>query len=255
VSRSKLKRRVTFTGLRLLILAALVGLWQLAVETGFFDERLIASPSQIVAAVPTVVQGKDFWENVRLTLWQTAVAFLLATVIGLALGVVAAANRAVRKAIVPYVILANSFPTILLYPVFIVVLGLGTPSIVAVAIFLGVMVIALNTMEGLLGVPSVFTTVGRSLNASRLQLFLKVKVPAARALVFAGLRVALLYTFLSVIATQFLLTGQGLGFVIIRYYGFFQIEELYASIALVAAFTLALEFVLSRIERRIAGHF
>ena len=132
-------------------------------------------------------------------------------------------------------------------------LGIGTKSLIAVAIGLPIMVISLNTMEGLLGVPPVYESVGYSLRASRYQQFFKVRLPAARTLIFAGWRVGLLYTFLSVISVQFLLTGQGLGYLIIRYYYFFQTKELYASIVIVAIITLLIESLLMLAERLVVG--
>jgi NitT/TauT family transport system permease protein len=245
--------KVRINILRALVLVITIAAWQAIVQFDVMSDRVLASPTQIVSAIPTVLDHPDFWSSVRVTLWQTFVTFVLALAVGSILGILMSSYRAVRKAFVPYVVLLNSFPAVLLYPIFLIVFGLGTSSVVAVAIGLPIMVISLNTMEGLAGVPPVYESVGRSLRASPRQQFFKVRLPAARALIFTGWRVALLYTFISVVAIQFLLTGQGLGFLIIRYYDFFLVKELYASIVLVAVITIIIELALMLVEWLVVG--
>ena len=109
-----MSHRLRINLLRVLVVVVVLSGWQAIVEFDVMNERTLASPTQIARAIPKVLDHPEFGESLRLTLWQTELTFVLAMVIGTVLGILMSAYRSLRKAFQPYIILGNSFPTVLL---------------------------------------------------------------------------------------------------------------------------------------------
>lgn len=140
-------------------------------------------------------------------------------------------------------------PTVLLYPVFLIFFGRTTSCIVALTSLTAIVPIILNTRQALADVNPTFVRVGLIMNLSDRQILRHVLFPAAVPVIFAGIRLGLIYMLLIVVALEFLVGVGGLGFFISDVSYKFRIPDLYAAIVAVLILSAALMYGLKRVQR------
>src|SRR5690606_4454213 len=97
-------------------------------------------------------------------------------------------------------------PMFLLYPLFMVVFGRNSATIVVIALVTGLPPVILKTVEGIAGRRRVLLNVGRSFNLTQTQMFFKIVLPSALPAIFLGLRLGLIYTMITIVAVEYLIT-------------------------------------------------
>lgn len=179
-----------------------------------------------------------------------AASFAGAAVGGIALAYVMTQVGWLRKALTPYLDIFYAVPIFALYPVVVVLLGGGSLPIILLAGMFSSVVIIANTIVGFTSVPPITMKLARSLRLSRAQQLRHVLLPAALPDILAGLKLGMSYSIIAVLAGEFILSPQGLGHVVANAYTTFSTVDLYAGIAIVAAFALMANFALSSILSR-----
>src|SRR5690606_28131534 len=132
----------------LLPFVLLAVVWQLAVELGWIDKFLVSSPSDVGAALINLSQDGELARGLQPTLVGLALSFALASIVGVARGLVLGWYRRLGDAVAPFVWFIYSAPVISLYPVFVISLGLGMATVIAIAFLLTISPVIVNTMRG-----------------------------------------------------------------------------------------------------------
>jgi NitT/TauT family transport system permease protein len=178
-------------------------------------------------------------------------SFGIGTVGGLLVGVIFWKLPFVGATFEPYLVSLYAAPTVVFYPILLAVLGLGPGPIILIASTMAMIPVALNTMVGLKSIPPSLPKLARSMNLGVGQTFRKVLLPAATPLLVPGLVLGCIYATIGVIAMEFILASNGLGFRIGYAYRSFDIERMYAYIVVVVVVAAAVNVALNRIERRV----
>ena len=238
-----------------LVLAALIGLWQVAASTGALadllglESFLVPSPAEIASAL---------WENRSLlaeNAWVTLQEILLGFLIGLAAGLGFAVglrlSETLRRAFYPLMVASQAVPILVLAPVLIVWFGFGIgPKLVVVALIC-FFPIAVNAADGLRSADPEASKMMRSLDASRWQILRRVEAPTSLPFVFSGARVAATYAPIAAIFGEWVGADSGLGVLIREDSARLETARLFAAAAVLAAIALALFGLLALAERRI----
>ena len=227
---------------RIAFFLAMIGGWWVA--TRFLDPLTLPRPSEVVREILPILKSPTFREDLLVSIKQIVAAIAIASVIGLTIGTLGWRFSSFKAAMFPWLAIGNAVPTILLYPVAIVVLGLGSQSIVALSVFMGSMAIAENTYAGLTAVNMVYLEVAECYEASSFQRFRKVLLPGAIEAVATGFRVGFAAVFVLVVATGYILSGSGLGYRLRFFYEGFQMPQLYALVLIIAVLALACQGIL-----------
>jgi NitT/TauT family transport system permease protein len=140
-------------------------------------------------------------------------------------------------------------PTVLLYPVFLIFFGRNEGSIIALIAIHSTIPIVLNTRQALLEVSPTFIKVGQSLNLSERQVFRHILLPAAVPIVFAGLRLGIIYMLLGIIALEYIIGVGGLGWFISEVGFRFDAPGLYAGICMVFVLSASVIYLLNKAQR------
>ena len=230
------------------VLVALV-LLQLGVEGGYISKWLFSTPVEITAAIAALADAGVLGQAFIDTMSAVAICFLLVAVFGLALGYILYRAAAFGRAYENLLGSLFSVPTVLLFPIFLVVFGRSYQAIIALSFLHCVIPVIIYTREGLIGVPDVMVRVGRSFRVSERQMFWKIMMPQAAPTIFVGLRLALIYVLLYTVGVEFLITFGGLGRLVAESYMRFEIPTTFAVISFVIFLSTVLYFVLKGIER------
>ncbi len=194
--------------------------------------------------------------HLSVTAESILLSFALAVVLGTLAGILLWRAPVLARILNPYLVIYYAVPTFALYPLFILLFGIGLVPIVLIAFLFALVVVVVNTAIGFRRVDAeVYPKVSRSLRLSRRQMLLWVYLPAAAPYLFSGWRLAFIYSTIGVIASEFIISTHGLGHVIERSYRSFDTANMYAGILLVVGGTLLVNAVLGRVERMLYGRF
>jgi len=234
--------------IRLGVVAAVLVLWEAVRRFNLVGPLLLASPSDIVAAL--LQSGPQFFRAFELTAIEILTALALALVVGVGVGVAAGMSRFLGTVSGPILSSLFAVPLITWYPLFMVWFGIGSPSKIAYAVVSGVFPIALNTMNGIRHLDRRYLVYGRSIGCSRLQLVFRILFPMALPSIIAGMRIGLALIIIGVVVAEMLASVGGIGFLITSYRNIFEIGHVYLGILLSLLFALLANLALSAIERR-----
>ena len=214
-----------------LVLAALA-LWQSAASFGWGLKVVVQSPESVAKALLALATGDllwpNYWATLKATLLGLVVAVVLGTPIGLALGLMTTAQRVVA----PFLSALNAMPRIALAPVFIVVFGITMAAKVALAVSLVMFIMILNAIAGVSAADAEAMRMMTAMGASRAQTLRMVVLPAALPSILTGVRLGLIYSLLGVIASELIASADGLGQMIARSAGVFDLATVYAVLLL-----------------------
>jgi sulfonate transport system permease protein len=233
----------------LIVPLLLLGLWQVASSQGWIDERLYPAPSTIAS------EARHLWDEGTLAqaVWETLDLLFRGFVVGCLSGFLAGAFMGVslraRRAFEPLLTSLYTVPKLALLPLFLGMFGLGDGpkiALVSVTIFFFVWI---QTMEAFATVPEGYLEAARSLGVSRAEMFLHVLLPAALPQLFVALRVAMSVGILVIIAAEFVIGSEGVGYLINSARQVFVYSQAYVGIVLAALLGVVLSAVISFIGR------
>jgi len=239
-------RRVTDT---LVIVIAMLLVWQLLHRIA--GETALPAPLPTLEYLVQVVATPRFAANAATTALELAFALALAYGIGLAIGVWMGAHRLSGAVGEPVLVALYSLPKITLYPVVLLMFGLGMSGKVAFGALHGILPVALLTMGAIRAIPPVYLRSARALHLSPWQTIATVLVPAALPEVFTGLRIGFTVTLLGVLLGEMFASKQGLGYMIINAMQLVQGEEMMTVAIVLFAFAAIANGLLLWIEHRL----
>lgn len=220
-------RRVAALWTRTLLLVAAVLTLELACHTGIIDQMVVLPPSQMVAAMLAVLASGDATEPMVRTFSTVGIAFVVSVAAGIGIGAVAHALPRLRRAIEPVLASYYSVPTFVFYPLLVALLGLSMAPLVVLGVMSAAPAMMIGTLAGLDSVRPVLRRVAQVQRLGPVRTLLLVVLPAATPGLFGGVKLALSYALIGVIAGEFILSGSGLGFAISFAYQSFDNHAMY----------------------------
>ncbi len=252
-ARARLRRRhVLVQTLRLAFLVVTLGGWELAGRVGWVDPFFFSMPSQIAAQLRTwMAEGTSqgpLWLQVLVTLEEAGLGFLIGGVGGVAFGIALGRNRLLADVFSVYIKVANSVPRVVLGSVFIIALGLGMASKVALAVVMVFFVVFANAFQGVREADRNLIANAHILGASPRQVTFSVVLPSAMTWILASLHVSFGFALVGAVVGEFLGSRQGIGLLIATSQGAFNASGVFAAMLVLGVVALAVEFLITRVE-------
>jgi len=232
-------------------MAVLAAAWELLARSGLVSERLMPSLQRIFGALYTELLSGQIIYHAGISVARALSGFGLAIVVGVLLGVWMARSRIFEALVEPIFSFGYPVPKIALYPLFILALGFGSPSKVALIFLECLFPIALNSYFGIRAVDRKYLWSAANTGASRTRTFFQVLVPAAAPAIFSGIRVALPISLVVVILTEMIGDSSGLGYFISYSTASFTYDLAYAGIFSIACVGFVLDRSLVFLRNRI----
>ena len=183
------------------------------------------------------------------TLYEIALGFALAVVVGVVCGLAIGQFPVVRDTVYPLLIVVNSVPTGALAPLLILWLGFGLPSILTIVVLLAFFPVLVNTMVGVTNVQPELIELVRTMTPSRTREFLRVRLPSSVPYIFAGMKTSITLASVGAVVAEFIVGQRGLGFVILSAQQSLDVAMIFACLTLLVVVTLGLFAVLVAAER------
>ena len=240
----------TTRSIQIAFVVIMVGVWYFVTKTGSISPLFLPPLDSVWTTFVRLVQTTQFWSAVRLTLWTIAQAWFIAVVLGIFVGYLVTRSKFMTAVLEPVIASTFAIPLTLLFPLFILMFGIGPASKVAYAATYGFFPVALNTIAGLSSVDDRYLRSARSMGASSFDTFRHVLFPAAFPVILTGLRVSFFISFASVLGGETLSSAAGIGKNIALAAELMEPARMYAWIVFVIMTTVTLNFIVSAIEDR-----
>jgi len=238
-----------------LLLALLVGAWQVATSTGAIADALslesflVPSPAEIASSL---WENRELLaENAWVTLREMLLGILAALTVGLAFAVVMNRWRPLKDAAYPLIVASQTIPIVVIAPILVVWFGYGMAPKIAIVALICFFPVTVNALDGLRSVDPDAVKLMRSLDASRWQQFRRVEVPTALPSVFTGTKIAVVIAPIGAVFAEWAGSDSGLGHLIQSDTAYFEVARQFATIAVLAAIALALMGLVALAERRV----
>jgi sulfonate transport system permease protein len=232
-------------------LAAFLALWQASSMLGWVSPAILPGIDKVATALWNGLVGGALDADIAISLQRAGLAFLAAVVVGIPLGLLMGRIKPVEYALDPILQLFRQTSALALYPVFILLFGLGETSKVFVIFWATVFPVLLATIGGVKEVDIKLVEMARSYGAGHVTVFRRVVLPASVPAIFVGLRLAATTALLLLIAAEMIGARSGIGFQVMNAEYNFQIPQMFAAIVLLALLGLAANALLVMLQRHL----
>lgn len=250
--RKQLHRRaVAVLTTQIAILLAFLAVWEVAGRRQWIDVLLFSYPSKIARLLAGKLADGSLMPHVWTTVLETAAGFLLGTLLGTALATLIWWSPFLSRVLDPYLVVANSMPKVALGPLFIVGLGPNMGAIIATTLAVTVIITTLVVYASFKEVDDNYVKVVRMFGGTKSQSFRKAILPASIPAIVSTLKVNVGLAWVGVIVGEFLVSKQGLGYLIIYGFQVFNFTLVLGSLVIIAIVATVMYRVVASIEARL----
>ena len=238
-------------GLIVLAFAAL----EVLCRVGVIPRVTMIPPSEMVASLATILVNGKFNNDIFFTLYNVVAAAILATVLGFFIGAGLHALPRLRRPLVPLLSAYYAVPTFVFYPLLIVAFGVGRTALIAMGALFGIVAMIVNTTLGLDHVPPAVERTGAILRLDRVRRLVLVRLPSAAPHLVTGIKLAVAYSVIGIVAGEFILATSGIGKRIAYSYDNFDNRTMYGMLLLLLLGVMIVNGALSAWEKRLHRRF
>ena len=220
---------------RLALLAAVLGAWELLPRNGTINPILLPPLSEVLGVLGELLGRPQVHEAIATTAGEVIVAFIIAVPLGATLGVIIAENDYIGDIFRPVLFYVFSVPKSIFLPMFILVFGIGFQQKVAYAAFTTTFVVLMSASAAVESVKADHVLVARSYGATRPQILWRIYVPSMMPILLETLRIAMIFNFTGVMIAEMYASRTGIGHLIAGWGENFQMPQLFAGVVVLAA--------------------
>jgi NitT/TauT family transport system permease protein len=233
----------------LLLTVALILLWEMLIRLLRIPPYQIPTPWDVGASLfkegPELLQ--QAWPTTVATLW----GFALSVVVGIPLAMLIAASRTVEDYLYPLLVFSQSIPKVAIAPLFVVWFGFGLLPKILSAFLLAYFPVVVSAVQGFKSVDSDLLDLAKAMEARGLQMFRLIRLPHALPAIFSGLKVSITLSIVGSVVGEFVGSNSGIGFVLQRSIGNFELPTMFAALVILAALGVVLFWAIEMVERRL----
>jgi putative hydroxymethylpyrimidine transport system permease protein len=230
-----------------LLLIALIGAWELFVDLGGADPVILPAPHAVASSLFN--DRSLLWSNFLVTVKEVLLGILVAAVFGLVLASALHFSDSLRRAIYPLAIGSQAIPIVLIAPLLVTWLGFGLLPKLAIVALVSFFPIVVTTLAALAAVDADQVKLMRTFDASRLQTFRHIELPAALPGVFTGAKIAAVVAVIGAVFAEYAGASAGLGYLFLVSQGQLAIARAYATVVILCLLAIVLFAVLTVAER------
>lgn len=229
----------------------LIVLWQALLMLGIGDRRFVPAPSDIGWRYWEMMRSGELAQHTAATLYRVFAGFFFGSIPGIAVGLLMAMFRPVRIFFDPLIASLFPIPKIALMPLLLLAFGFGDASKIALVVTAVFFPVVVNTYVGAANIEKIYWDVAKNFGASQSVIFRRIVFFGALPMIFAGLRIALAVSFIVLVASEFVATKSGIGYLIWSSWELLQVDVMFVGIVTVGVLGLVATVILQEIERKV----
>jgi NitT/TauT family transport system permease protein len=245
VTTSRLAPKITGA----LTVVAFLAVLEAVIRLGWLNRYIVPPPSEVMSSFYRVITEEHVVTRFFFTAAECLATGIMLTVFGILGGVILQRYELLRQATETWVAALAAAPVVLAYPLFMVIFGRNSLTIIMIGFVAALPPVILKTIEGIAGTRRVLINVGRSFNLTPSQQFWKIQFPSALPVIFTGVRLGLIFGLINVVGVEFLINYGGLGQLIEDLAERYDLPATYAAICFVILVSVLFYMALEKIER------
>jgi NitT/TauT family transport system permease protein len=238
----------------ILVLAAFAAL-ELLCRLGIINRVTMIPPSEMITSLWNILITGRYNADILFTLFNVMAASLIAIIVGFFVGAALQALPRLRRPLVPLLSAWYAIPTFVFYPLLIVAFGVGRTALIVMGAMFGVVAMIVNTTLGLDHVPPAVAKTGAILRLDGLRQLVLIRLPSAAPHLVTGIKLAVAYSVIGIVAGEFILATEGVGKRIAFAYDNFDNKTMYGMLLLLLIAVMAVNGALSGWEKRLHRRF
>jgi NitT/TauT family transport system permease protein len=251
--RAGTKRREPWSGWpALIVLVVISAVLEVASRAGLVSGLLFPPPSRVVATLAKSLANGEITAHLMATLGRMIPGLVIGAIPGLTLGLLMGRSRRLRRVVDPFIAASHPVPKIALLPLFMLLLGIGEASKIAIVALAAFFPCLINAMAGARSISPLYLEVARSYGAGPFQTFTRVLLPGSLPVALSGLRLAANVAIVVTIAIELVASDRGLGSLVWLSWEILRVDLLYATILVTAGLGIGLNSLLAWASRRVA---
>ena len=227
----------------------LIILWEVIVSIGGIEEYILPSPIDVgitlINELPTMVP------HIIATLYEGIVGFLIAILISIIIAIIMDTVPVIKKALYPVLVISQTIPTIAIAPLFIIWFGFGYLPKIIVVVIMCFFPMVISIVDGLEGVDKDLINHFKLMGASKLNVFLHLKLPFGMINFFSGIRIAATYSIMGAVIGEWLGGEKGLGVYMTRARSAYALDKMFAAIIVIVIISILIVFLVTFIEKKL----
>ena len=231
--------------------SVLLVLWELCTRSGLLDERFFPAPSTIFYHLFFVSPEEGILTDILYSVYRIAVGYMIGCSVGMFLGVGMGLSRLLRSIFYPLIIVTYPIPKIAILPLIMLIFGIGDLSKIVVVAIGSFFLVLMNTLHGVDSLARIYHDVATVYKIGRRHFIFKIVIPGSLPAIFTGLKLAIGYSLVIVVAAEFSGADKGIGFLIWQSWETFSIKSMYAGIFVLGVLGFLFSYTLDVLERKL----
>lgn len=231
----------------IIFVVLLLIIWQVVVTAGGIQKYIMPAPTDVIKVL--VTEFKTMIPHILATLYEGMVGFLIAIVLSIILAIIMDRFSLVKKALYPVLVISQTIPTVALAPLFIIWFGFGALPKIIVVVIVCFFPIVISIVDGLEGVDKDLINHFKLMGASKLKVFLHLKLPYGMINFFSGMRIAATYSIMGAVIGEWLGGDKGLGVYMTRARSAYALDKMFAAIVIIVVISMAIFLLVSLMEK------
>ena len=235
---------------QILIITFFIISWQLLSDLKIIDSFIFSSPKSIINTTINLFRNNHLCHHIWITTYETIISFLVATILGILVASLLWWNKTIAKIIDPYLTVLNSLPKVALGPIIIIWFGSGIKSIIFMALLISLIITIINIYNGFSSIDNNKLKLMKSFKASKWQIFYKLIFPNNIKTILNALKINISMSLIGVIMGEFLVSKNGIGYLIIYGSQVFNLSLVMTGIVILAILSIIMYYSISLLEKR-----
>jgi len=247
--KKRKRRKILITLTQLLILIALIIIWELLAHYKIINTFISSSPSRILNTIIDLHIKKNLYNHIWITIYETILSFGLGTILGIIIAIILWWNNFIYKVIDPYLTVINSLPKVALGPIIIIFFGANINSIMIMALLISVIVTIITVYNGFNETDPNKIKLLKSFNATKWQILKIVILPNSYPTIISSLKINISMSLIGVIMGEFLVSKEGIGYLIMYGSQVFNLNLVMSGIIILMIVSIIMYKAVSYIEK------
>lgn len=249
----KIKKNIFLIRLtQIFIFVLFIIIWQLLANYKIINTFIFSSPLDVLKCIVQLIKANDFFGHIFITIYETIISFLIATILGIFIATLMWWNKFFAKVINPYLTIINSLPKIALGPIIIIWAGANMNSIIFMALLISLVITIISLYQGFIETNPNKIKLMQTFKASKSQIFFKLILPNSFSNIISVLKINVSMSLIGVIMGEFLVSKKGIGYLIMYGSQVFNLDLVITGIIILAIVAAIMYYIILYFEKKLA---
>jgi NitT/TauT family transport system permease protein len=243
--------KILITITQILIVLLFIILWQILSDKKIINPFIFSSPKKMLETTISLYKNYNLIAHILTTLYETIVAFLLGISLGFIIAIILYECKTLAKIVDPFLTMINSLPKVALGPIIIIWAGANKGAIIVMALLINLIISIMTIYNGFLNTDNYKIKLLQSFKATKLQILTNVVIPESYSTIISSLKINISMSLIGVIMGEFLVSKQGIGYLIIYGTQIFNLNIVMSGIIILIIISFILYEIIDYIEKKL----